>query len=212
MKSKFETMSALMRATKRTSPDTWDIMVEEKRIAQIGIDRNAGGYLVFLAGAEIYPTEHRNFMKALASLITVYQQAEIMAATRADYVAYLANIRPRLEYFKANPGRDPFIICLTTGDNGKGKVNYALTSDGVSDLSWCDIHLEKMPKTIRMFATFDAVQSALIETKKKHNLPIIAEAQIVAKRFSEALSDTAEFFGWGIMDFNRKLLTIGKYQ
>ena len=75
MKSKFETMSALMRAAKRTSPDTWDIMVEEKRIAQIGIDRNAGGYLVFLAGAEIYPTEHRNFMKALASLITVYQQA-----------------------------------------------------------------------------------------------------------------------------------------
>lgn len=213
MKNKFEVMAALMRCVKRRTDDTWFIVVRETKIATIQIDRNAGGYNVFLNGTEAYPVEFNNFMKALAYLIPVYQQADVITQTREDYVTYLANIRKRLDYFRSNPNNDPYIIALFSGTPGDAaKVNYGLTSEGVSDLSWCDLHLEKIPKSLYMFPTFDAAQKALMDARAKRREPIIAESHIVAKRFSEALAQTAEFFGWAIMDFNRKLLTIGKYQ
>lgn len=211
IKSKFETMTQLMRSTVRRTDNTWFVMVGDAKIATIQIDRNAGGYVVFIAGIEAEPFEYRNFMKALASLIDIYRQAEIIVATRSDYAYFIANIRKRIDYFKRNHGSDPFIISMFTGNPGeKSKINYAVAKSGNSTY-WAELHKEKISKDVMMFRSAEEAISAMYEIKQKVNISMIPECQIDVKRFSEALACSSEFFGWAIMDFNRKLLKIGKY-
>lgn len=216
----FAIMAMLVKCVKRNDDDSWIVETDIGSIVgAIGIDRNCGGYQVFIGRGAAWPvSECETFMSALSKLIPAMRKAINLEEERIDALKFLCNIRGRIEFFLKNPKADRFIIALADA-HGKGTafVNYALLRNDnlaqVNTMHWHDLHHERLSKDILMYITSDEAQHDCTIARETHfkYVPSGNVDQIQTKRFSEALAATSDYFGFKVMEINRKLINLAEW-
>lgn len=192
---RFEAIALMNKSIMRTTPKSWVLVFDGVIVGNI--DKTDSGYVVTSEGVTTEPFGH--FAKAISSMIDNFIRCAFYLKNRKAFQDAINHMQPRVKYFAANPNNDPFVITLRADETTAVSV---LTSDGVSDFHWCDIHHEKIPKSIVLIPDFISAKARAEEVVKSINAGLGNEnaenpffkREIRAMRFSEAHAENIKYY------------------
>lgn len=193
--TRFEAIAIMNKSIAKKTPSEWYLIYSGVVIGTIQKDES--GYVVSSEGVTREPFNH--FAKAISSMLDNFMRCAHYLKARRVYQEAINNMQPRVKYFAANPQNDPFVITLRRDADCAVSV---LTNEGISDFTWCDIHTEKLPKTIIMINDFMSAKEIADKTIEKVNRDLgnanaehpFFKREIRVMRFSEATAANVLFY------------------
>lgn len=207
---RFEAIALMNKSIAKKTPSEWYLIFDGVVIGVIQKDES--GYVVTSDGVTREPFSH--FAKAISSMLDNFMRCALYLKTRKSFEAAINNMQPRVKYFAANPNNDPFVITLRQDETTSVSV---LTSDGISDFHWCDIHHEKIPKSIVLIPDFISAKRRADEVIESINKGLGNEnaenpffkREIRAMRFSEAHAENIKHYMRQIDDLTIQAHSMG---
>lgn len=192
--TRFEAIAIMNKCIAKKTPSEWYLMQDGVVVGTIQKDES--GYVVSSKGVTKEPFNH--FSKAIASMLDNFLRCANYLKARKIYSDAIEAMQPRVKFFAANPNKDPFVITLRAG---KGSPVSVLTNEGISDFVWCDIHTEKLPKTIIMIPDFMSAKEVADKTREAVNRNLgdnvdhpFFKREISVMRFSEATAANVRYY------------------
>lgn len=179
--SKFAVMSRMMKSTVQERKGFWVVSVDGKPIGHIV--KNGNEYHACDSENTYMGVSH--ITKAISLIMPAFEKAELYSADAAIAVQ-IKNIKERLNWFKANPLKDPFVIA--GADAVSPQVNVAEIING-QFVGFVSISDNALSKHIKMCGSFLDASAYIQNQAIKNGAPMVK-----IMRFSEALSHNLKVF------------------
>lgn len=206
METKFKKFSEMLRSVKRVSTGRWEIAYKGEVIAlveKVNCGKGAYVYDVSHPDTDATTTSCISFMDSMSFIFPTFLVKSNIVDMREFALAAIENCRVRVQYFRHDKARERWII-FNKHDKAPSIV-YALSSAGVSEPMWADMHLGVISSAIMMFST----EAEAIQKWKSLAIPFGLASNCICK-MSDAIAETCDHFGYVVMDCNTDLIKLNK--